>query len=81
MKLHVKSSGSVLGLLSLGRLLRVEATSSDSQQSTATAPEPPEGFLVPGVLESISGGTIDELVSDSEEIAEKIQVHSFLFHI
>ena len=63
---------------SSGRLVRIEATSSDSQQSTATAPEPPEGYLVPGVLESISDGTIDELASGPEKIAKTIQVHSLL---
>jgi hypothetical protein len=60
---------------SSGRLVRVEATSSDSQQSTATAPEPPEGYLVPGVLESVSDGKIDELASGLEKSAKKIQVH------
>lgn len=53
----------------------MEASSSESpQQSTATVPDSPEGYLVPGVVENITEVTIDELENEPEKIAQKIQV-------
>lgn len=56
----------------------VSASSSESsQQTTATAPDPPDGYLVPGVLESVEGLSLDELENDPEKISEKLQAGSF----
>lgn len=57
-----------------GLHIRAEASSSESpQQTTATAPDPPEGYLVPSVVESAAGLSLDELENDPDKITEKLQ--------
>ncbi|MCO5603867.1 hypothetical protein L7F22_058021 [Adiantum nelumboides] len=52
----------------------VKASSSESlKQTTATAPDPSDGYLVPGVMESAAGLPLDELENDPEKLSEKIQ--------
>ncbi|KAI5084799.1 hypothetical protein GOP47_0001047 [Adiantum capillus-veneris] len=52
----------------------VNASSSDSpQQTTATAPDPPDGYLVPGIMESAAGLPLEELENDPEKLSETIE--------
>lgn len=57
-----------------GLHLRAEASASESpQQTTATAPDLPEGYLVPDVVDSAAGLSIDDLENDPDKITEELQ--------